>query len=86
MNDREIIVQTISTILYCAKAMGNQGTPLEEGESGCLMETFKIALFPHVSDDTIGEISKQVLLLDKKLIDVMQKTADYDGPQPEILQ
>ncbi len=86
MNDREVIVQTTCTILYYARAMNNSGTPLEDGEVQCLMETFRIALYPHVSIDDFRETSTEVIRMDKKLMDIMKKVVDYDGPQPEIQQ
>jgi hypothetical protein len=48
------------------------------------METFRIALYPHVSIDDFREISTEVIRMDKKLMDIMKKVADYDGPQQEI--
>ena len=86
MNDREVIVQTLTALLYYARAMKGLGTPVTPQEVGCIFDIAKIALFPHVSDQTIGEISQQVLLVDKKMLDIMQRTVEYDGPQQEISQ
>ena len=86
MNDREVIVQTLTALVYYDRAMKGLGTSVTRQELGVLFDVVKIALFPHVSDQTIGEISQQVLLMDKKLLDIMQRTVEYDGPQPEISQ
>jgi hypothetical protein len=86
MNDREVIVQTLTALVYYDRAMKGLGTPITRQELGVLFDVVKIAVFPHVSDQTIGEISQQVLLMDKKLLDIMQRTVEYDGPQPEISQ
>ena len=86
MNDREVIVQTLTALVYYDRAMKGLGTPATPEELGVLFNIVKIALFPHVSDQTIGEITQQVLLMDKKLLDIMTRTVEYDGPQPEISQ
>ena len=86
MNDRETVVQIMTTILYFDRAMTSLGTPVTSDDLGCMLNVIKIALFPHVSDKTIEEIHKQVFLMDKKILDIMQKTMSFDGPQWEILQ
>lgn len=86
MNDREVIVQTMTALLYYDRAMKSLGTPTNPEELGCLLNVVKIALFPHVSDQTVEEIGEQILFMDKKLIDIMQRTVEYGGPQPEISQ
>ena len=86
MNDRETIVHIITAMLYYDRAMKSQGTPMTPQDLGCIVDVAKIALFPHVSDQTIGEIGEEVLLMDKKLLDIMKRTVEYEGPQPEISQ
>ena len=84
MNDRETIVHIITAMLYYDRAMKSQGTPMTPQDLGCIVDVAKIALFPHVSDQTIEEIGADVLLMDKKLLDIMKRTVEYEGPQPEI--
>ena len=86
MNDRETIVHIITAMLYYDRAMKSQGTPTNPQELGCILDIAKIALFPHISDQAIEEIGEDVLLMDKKLLDIMTRTVEYDGPQPEISQ
>jgi hypothetical protein len=86
MNDREVIVHFMTAMLYYDRAMKSHGTPTNPQELGCILDVVKIALFPHVSDQTIGEIGEEVLLMDKKLLDIMKRTVEYEGPQPEISQ
>ena len=86
MNDRETIVHFMTAMLYYDRAMKSQGTPTNPQELGCILDVAKIALFPHISDQAIEEIGEDVLLMDKKLLDIMKRTVEYEGPQPEILQ
>lgn len=84
MNDRETIVHIMTAMLYYDRAMKSQGTPTNPQELGCIVDVVKIALFPHVSDQTIEEIGAEVLLLDRKLTDIMKRTVEFGGPQQEI--
>ena len=86
MNDRETIVHIMTSLLYYDRAMKSQGTPTSPDELGCIVDVAKIAMFPRISDQTIEEIGQEVLLMDKKLIDIMQRISDYGGPQGEISQ
>ena len=84
MNDRETIVHIITAMLYYDRAMKSQGTPTNPQDLGCIVDVAKIALFPHVSDQTIEEIGAEVLLMDKKLNEIMKRTVEFGGPQQEI--
>ena len=84
MNDRETIVHIMTSLLYYDRAMKSQGTPTSPDELGCIVDVAKIAMFPHISDQTIQEIGQEVLLMDKKLTDIMKRTVEFGGPQQEI--
>ncbi|MBT4327240.1 MAG: hypothetical protein HOD60_10115 [Candidatus Nitrosopelagicus sp.] len=84
MNDRETIVHIITAMLYYDRAMKSQGTPMTPQDLGCIVDIAKIALFPHVSDEVIEEIGAEVLLMDKKLNEIMKRTVEFGGPQQEI--
>ena len=64
--------------------MKSQGTPMTPQDLGCIVDIAKIALFPHVSDEVIEEIGAEVLLMDKKLNEIMKRTVEFGGPQQEI--
>ena len=71
-------------MLYYDRAMKSQGTPMTPQDLGCIVDIAKIALFPHVSDEVIEEIGAEVLLMDKKLTDILKRTVEFGGPQQEI--
>ena len=84
MNDREVIIQTTCTILYYARAMNNSGTPLEDGEVQCLMETFRIALFPHLSPDYLANKFQEVEEADRNMSRLGQQVIESSGNEGGI--
>jgi hypothetical protein len=85
MNDGELVVHTICTILNYEKSMNRIGTPLAKIEFATLWESFRIALFPHLSESFLKNKFKEVLEADEKIPKLAQQMVNSSDGEGEII-
>ena len=83
MNDGELVVHTICSLKNYAKSMMAIGRSLEDDELSTLWETFRIALFPHLSPDYLAN-KFQVEEADENMSKVSQQVVKASGNEGEI--
>ena len=76
MNDGELVVHTICTMLNYEKSMIRMGGKLKKEEFATLWESFRIALFPHLSADYLAKKIQEVEKADEKIPELAQQIAD----------
>ena len=76
MNDGELVVHTICTMLNYEKSMIRMGGKLKKEEFATLWESFRIALFPHLPEDYLAKKIQEVEKADEKIPELMQQIAD----------
>ena len=86
MNDGELVVHTICTMLNYEKSMNRMGQQLEKDEFATLWESFRIALFPHLSKSFVTNKFREVLEADKKIPKLAQQIVDSSDNEMEILK
>ena len=86
MNDGELVVHTICTIINYEKSMKRMGTQLTKNEFDTLWESFRIALFPHLSDSFLHNKFREVLEADKKIPELALQMVDASEGKGEILR
>ena len=86
MNDGELVVHTICTMLNYEKSMNRMGQQLEKSEFATLWESFRIALFPHLSHSFLVNKFREVLEADKKIPKLAQQIVDSSDNEMEILK
>ena len=86
MNDGELVVHTICTIINYEKSMNRMGTQLTKNEFDTLWESFRIALFPHLSDSFLHNKFREVLEADKKIPELAVQMVNASEGKGEILR
>ena len=84
MNDGELVVYTICSLKNYAKNVIATGGSLEDDELSTLWETFRIALFPHLSPDYLANKFQEVEESDKNMSRLGQQVMDSSGAGGEI--
>ena len=84
MNDGELVVYTICSLKNYAKNVIATGGSLEDDELSTLWETFRIALFPHLSPDYLANKFQEVEEADKNMSRLGQQVIDSSGTEGEI--
>ena len=84
MNDGELVVHTICTIINYEKSMNRMGTKLTKNEFDTLWESFRIALFPHLSDSFLHNKFREVLEADKKIPELALRMVNASDAEGEI--
>jgi len=84
MNDGELVVHTICTIINYEKSMNRMGTQLTKNEFDTLWESFRIALFPHLSDSFLYNKFREVLEADKKIPELALRMVNASDTEGEI--
>ena len=84
MNDGELVVYTICSLKNYAKNVIATGGSLEDDELSTLWETFRIALFPHLSPDYLANKFQEVEEADKNMSRLEQQVIDSSGAGGEI--
>ena len=84
MNDGELVVHTICTIINYEKSMNRMGTQLTKNEFDTLWESFRIALFPHLSDSFLHNKFIEVLEADKKIPELALQMVNASDKEEEI--
>ena len=84
MNDGELVVHTICSLKNYAKSVMSTGRSLEDDELSTLWETFRIALFPHLSLDYLANKFQEVEEADKNMSRLGQQVMDSSGAGGEI--
>ena len=84
MNDGELVVYTICSLKNYAKNVIATGGSLEDDEVSTLWETFRIALFPHLSPDYLANKFQEVEEADKNMSRLEQQVIDSSGAGGEI--
>ena len=84
MNDGELVVYTICSLKNYAKNVIATGGSLEDDELSTLWETFRIALFPHLSPDYLANKFQEVEEADKNMSRLGQQVMDSSGAGGEI--
>jgi hypothetical protein len=85
MNDGELVVHTICSLKNYAKNVMSTGRSLESDELSTLWETFRIALFPHLSPDYLANKFQEVEEADKNMSRVSQQVVKASGNEGEII-
>jgi hypothetical protein len=86
MNDGELVVHTICTIINYEKSMKRMGTQLTKNEFDTLWESFRIALFPHLSDSFLHNKFIEVLEADKKIPELALQMVNASEDKGEIFR
>ena len=84
MNDGELVIHTICSLKNYAKSVMSTGRSLEDDELSTLWETFRIALFPHLSPDYLANKFQEVEEADKNMSRLGQQVMDSSGAGGEI--
>ena len=84
MNDGELVVHTICSLKNYAKNVMSTGRSLEDDELTTLWETFRIALFPHLSPDYLANKFQEVEEADRNMSRVSQQVIESSGNKGKI--
>ena len=84
MNDGELVVYTICSLKNYAQNVIATGRSPEDDELSTLWETFRIALFPHLSPDYLANKFQEVEEADKNMSRLGQQVIDSSGAGGEI--
>ena len=84
MNDGELVVHTICSLKNYAKNVMSTGRSLEDDELSTLWETFRIALFPHLSPDYLANKFQEVEEADMNMSRVSQQVIESSGNKGKI--
>jgi hypothetical protein len=84
MNDGELVVHTICTIINYEKSMKRMGTQLTKNDFDTLWESFRIALFPHLSESFLHNKFREVLEADKKIPELALRMVNSSEGKGEI--
>ena len=84
MNDGELVVHTICTMLNYEKSMIRMGRKLGKEEFATLWESFRIALFPHLSPSYLANKFQEVLEADEKIPKLAQQMVSSSDNEEEI--
>ena len=84
MNDGELVIHTICSLKNYAKNVMSMGRSFEDDELSTLWETFRIALFPHLSPDYLANKFQEVEEADKNMSRLGQQVIDSSGTGGEI--
>ena len=84
MNDGELVVHTICSLKNYAKNVMSTGRSLDGDELSTLWETFRIALFPHLSPDYLANKFEEVEEADRNMSRLGQQVIESSGNEGEI--
>ena len=85
MNDGELVVHTICTLRNYEKSVIRMGKHFEKDELATLWESFRIALFPHLSRNYLLKKFLEVKEADKKIPKLAQQIVDSSDDEGEIV-
>ena len=85
MNDGELVVHTICSLKNYAKNVMSTGRSFEDDELSTLWETYRIALFPHLSPDYLANKFQEVEEADKNMSRLAQQVVKVSGNEGEII-
>ena len=84
MNDGELVVHTICTMINYEKSTIRIGKRLEKDEFATLWESFRIALFPHLSQSYLANKFREVLEADEKIPKLALQIVNSSDNEMEI--
>lgn len=84
MNDRETAIHIITSLLNYKKYSVLTSDKLDNEGLNFLLHSYKIALFPHVSDDFVKEIFHEVIEADNRLANLGSMIEKYYDETEEI--
>ena len=84
MNNRETLIHIITSLLCYKKYSESTGTKLGNEEMGILLESYRMALFPHVSEIFVKKIFDEVIVADKRMSDLGNKMVKYYDTMEEV--
>jgi hypothetical protein len=84
MNDRESLIHIITSLLNYKKYSALTSDKLDNKGLNFLLHSYKIALFPHVSDDFVKEMFHEVIEADNRLVNLGNKMEQYYDETEEV--
>ena len=84
MNDRETLIHIITSLLNYKKYSALTSDKLDNEGLNFLLHSYKIALFPHVSDDFVKEMFHEVIEADNRLVNLGNKMETYYDETEEV--
>ena len=84
MNDRESLIHIITSLLNYKKYSALTSDKLDNEGLNFLLHSYKIALFPHVSDDFVKEMFHEVIEADDRISNIGRKMETYHSGTEEV--
>ena len=84
MNDGELVIHTICTLRNYEKSVIATGKHFEDDDLSTLWETFRIALFPHLSHSYLENKFREVIQADEKIPRLALQVLESSGNERVI--